>query len=183
MGMSQPSHSTMSFPALWRASSSSPWCQRMKKVATSMCLMFPSFHKHHALPCKPHVSPASHGNLFMQTEYVWALLLIGINSYGDLKLCRTVSNVKPCYADHVNELNPSFSCRKWCCVKPPAEQPKQGHGLLLKGSIFLTIPSPTCGGSCGTDRTNEQTCRCKERDRKRTKRWKGRKTGVLQLGK
>lgn len=45
-------------------------------------------------------------------------------------------------------------------MKPPAGQPAQGHGLLLKGDISLTreaISSPTHGGSCRRDRRSEQT--------------------------
>lgn len=140
------------FPSSLRGSSSSPMVSENEEatVATSMCLMFPSFHKHRVLPCNPCESPVSHANLFMSNcEYFWGLRN-GRDDYGDLKLCRTVSSVKPCYANHVNELNhyissPTLNCKKWWCVKPPAEQPKQGHRLLLKGNISLTweaIPLP-----------------------------------------
>lgn len=79
------------FPSSLRGSSSSPMVSENEEatVATSTCLMFPSFHKHHVLCCNHCVSPASHGSLFVSNcEYFWGLRK-GSNNYGDLKLCRT----------------------------------------------------------------------------------------------
>lgn len=105
--------------------------------------MFPSVHKHHVLPCNLRVSPASPGNMFLSNcEYFWCLQNSD-NDHGNLKLCRTVSNVKLCYANHVNELSnfklaASLNSKKRCGVKPPAEHLKQGHGLLLKGNSLAS---------------------------------------------
>ena len=64
------------FPSSLRGSSSFPVVSENEEavVATSMYLMFPSFHKHHMLPCNHHVSPAYPGNVVMSNcEYFWVL--------------------------------------------------------------------------------------------------------------
>lgn len=149
------------FPSSLRGSSSSPMVSENEEatVAVWRCLMFLSFHKHHVLPCNLRISPASPGNVFMSNcEYFWALRNGG-NDYGNLTLCRAVSNVKLCYANHVNELShfklaSSLNGKKQCCVKPPSEHLKRGHGLLLKGNSSPTLISHVEGAAGGRGQVN-----------------------------
>lgn len=117
------------FPSSLRGSSSSPVVSENEEatVAIWRCLMVPSFHKHHVLPWNLHVSPASPGNVFTSNcEYFWGLRN-GSNDFGDLKLCRTVSNVKPCYANHVNKLSHHISSPSLNCKKCVAWNPQQNN--------------------------------------------------------
>lgn len=180
------------FPSSLRGSSSSPVVSENEEatVAIWRCLMVPAFHKHHVLPCNLHVSPASPGNVFTSNcEYFWGLRN-GSNDFGDLKLCRTVSNVKPCYANHVNELSHHISSppstARSVLREIPSRITETGPWITFERKHPLTweaIPLPHMWRELQEGEDKWTDTQIQKKGNKVDKKMERMETDVLKLGK